>query len=245
MFKYAAKVTLSLLCLASFSSQSAILSSEERLMPGGSIFSDNGQYRLTLQSDGNLVMYRNDNAVTWHSHTSGRQVSYASMQADGNFVLYDASAQAVWNSRTSNNPGAVLSIQDDGNLVIYKPQAIWATMMQPENANGISLIPAPTTGNTSQNTPAPPFSSSLSTLNICGNSPLPTGFIAVAYSYNSACGIGQYNQARIQKYTDARVGSELTICTYGGTPVGWVIVGNILSGTSNCPAGRTIIRRVA
>jgi hypothetical protein len=81
-------------------------------------YSDNTQYRLVMQTGGNLVLYRNDSSVAWSTQTFVPGTS-AVMQADGNFVLYTPSGQPVWHTQTSGNPGAFFNVQDDGNLVAY------------------------------------------------------------------------------------------------------------------------------
>lgn len=63
-----------------------------------------GANLLSMQNDGNLVIYKRING----NHT------------------------VLWASNTNGNPGAFLAIQDDGNVVIYAPdgggmKAIWAT----------------------------------------------------------------------------------------------------------------------
>jgi hypothetical protein len=99
----------------------------EQLSPGQSITSRNGSYALTLQTDGNLVLYQGATPL-WSTNTSGKPVTVAAMQADGNLVLYDAQKHPLWNSGTSGNPGAFLTVQDDGNVVLYVgAAAIWAT----------------------------------------------------------------------------------------------------------------------
>jgi hypothetical protein len=83
---------------------------------------------LTMQSDGNLVVYDENGHARWASNTVGRG-SYATFQDDGNFVVYDSGNHAVWASNTSGHPGAVLAVQDDGNVVIYAANGavLWAT----------------------------------------------------------------------------------------------------------------------
>jgi hypothetical protein len=100
------------------------LNINDRLMP------PTGRTVLTMQSDGNLVLYRVDNgSALWSSNTCGQPVTHAIMQADGNFVCYDANGHAHWATGTNGNPGAQLLIQDDGNLVVYGPRQIplWAS----------------------------------------------------------------------------------------------------------------------
>lgn len=90
-----------------------------------SILSSTGNYRLTMQSDGNLVMYRSDGSVRY-SMASGGWI--AVMQNDGNFVEYNSMMYPRWSTNTWGNPDSVLAIQDDGNLVVYSPTRgpIWS-----------------------------------------------------------------------------------------------------------------------
>src|SRR5271165_305894 len=103
------------------------------LQPGQSfqvdtpLYSDDGQFRVLLQNDGNLVVYDRWQA-RWASGTNGQSVSQCIMQTDGNLVIYGYDGP-IWASNTSGNPGAYLNMQNDGNLVIYLPggSPIWAT----------------------------------------------------------------------------------------------------------------------
>ena len=106
------------------------LGADEQLAAGESRTSENGRYRLAMQADGNLVLYRtDDNAPLWASQTAGRGGARAVMQGDGNLVIYaDGDGGAVWASETAGNPGATLAVQDDGNVVLYAGgTALWAT----------------------------------------------------------------------------------------------------------------------
>jgi hypothetical protein len=100
------------------------------LMAGQSITSTNGQFRLILQSDGNLVLYAAGLGATWASNTWGRpNIWDAVMQTDGNLVVYDLRGNALWASNTNGHPGAYLIVQNDGNLVIYDSanHPLWAS----------------------------------------------------------------------------------------------------------------------
>ena len=91
----------------------------QQILPGGSITSPNGFYRLTYQTDGNVViMDLRTSAVRWSTATSGTTGQLV-MQEDGNLVLYDGSGVARWQSATPGNPGAYFELVDDGRLVIY------------------------------------------------------------------------------------------------------------------------------
>ena len=69
------------------------------LYQGQRVLSDNGRYFLIMQTDGNLVMYRNDGAVRFATYRFGhREV----MQGDGQFVEY--TAQAINHSGSQGPP---------------------------------------------------------------------------------------------------------------------------------------------
>lgn len=86
----------------------------------------NRRARLTLQNDGNLVLY----AGTFPMWNAGPNpaIAKALMQTDGNFVLYDAGNGAKWATETAGHPGAHILLQDDGNMVLYQgARALWST----------------------------------------------------------------------------------------------------------------------
>lgn len=93
------------------------------ILKGQSLKSANGQYVLTLQSDGNLVMYRGRAAV-FATNTVGKPATRAVMQNDGNFVLY-AGKTPLWATGTQGRPGSYLVVQNDGNLTVYDLGKSW------------------------------------------------------------------------------------------------------------------------
>jgi hypothetical protein len=107
----------------------------DRLNPGnelavmGSIKSQDGRWTLTMQADGNLVLYRSGGRARWATGTYGKTVSRAIMQGDGNFVMYGPDGKYIWDTATDRHPGAWLIVQNDGNVVIYGPAGnpLWAT----------------------------------------------------------------------------------------------------------------------
>jgi RHS repeat-associated protein len=92
-----------------------------------SIWSEDGQFRLIMQTDGNLVIY-GPSGVVWASNTSGANCRLV-LQGDGNLVIYNGNNVATWASATSGRPSGSLVMQNDGNLVIFgnDNSAIWAT----------------------------------------------------------------------------------------------------------------------
>jgi MIR domain/Beta/Gamma crystallin len=110
--------------------ESDTMQSGEILYPDHSLVSLNGHFRLTFQTDGNLVLYDNRTGIpTWSSGTGGNAVSVCIMQSDGNLVIYAPGGQAIWSINDWHNPGSRLVVQDDGNVVIYRPDGtvVWAT----------------------------------------------------------------------------------------------------------------------
>jgi hypothetical protein len=77
------------------------------LRPGQSLQSNNGVYRLTLEQDGNVVLYCRSRRH-WSTNTVGSfSPRELIMQTDGNLVLYSTDGRARWSTHTFNNPGSV------------------------------------------------------------------------------------------------------------------------------------------
>jgi hypothetical protein len=105
-----------------------LLPAGSALSTGGSLVSQNGQYSLVVQADGNVVLY-GPNGATFSTGTAGTQGGYFVLQADGNVVLYGPPGTVVWSSHTAGLGGTVLVLQNDGNLVLYGPHgAIWSAL---------------------------------------------------------------------------------------------------------------------
>jgi hypothetical protein len=104
----------------------------QSLSDGQALTSADGQYELTMQSDGNLVLYMvNGNAglmPLWAAGTKGNSGDRVVLQNNGNLAVYNATNQVLWSSNTSNPGCTNLLLQDDGNLVLDNAaHAIWAT----------------------------------------------------------------------------------------------------------------------
>jgi len=91
---------------------------------GSDLYSPAKTHRLSIQDDGNLVLYQvAGNQPLWSTGTqAGNHVFRAILQADGNFVRYHkdggSSPTATWNTGTSNAGLAphVLRVENDGRL---------------------------------------------------------------------------------------------------------------------------------
>ena len=99
-----------------------------KVIPSGTSLSS-GSVRLTMQSDGNLVLSGIASGTSlWSSGTSGHPGAWATFQSDGNFVVYDTSRNVLWSSKT-NGTGTVLQIQNDANLAVYNAAgtSVWSS----------------------------------------------------------------------------------------------------------------------
>lgn len=98
-----------------------------------------GRSRLTLQTDGNLVIYDNNNRARWASNTVGKGASQLLFQPDSNLVLYTPGYErAVWATGRfcESFEERFIGLQSDSNFVVYcgvwsgnqlAIRAIWAT----------------------------------------------------------------------------------------------------------------------
>jgi hypothetical protein len=87
------------------------------LSAGDALYSPGGQYRLVVQTDGNVVVYGNGRAL-WNTGTFGHPGATLAMQADGNLVVRDA-GRALWNSGTPQaGDTARLTLSADGSLQV-------------------------------------------------------------------------------------------------------------------------------
>ncbi len=101
----------------------------ESLQPGESVRSADDRFRLTFETDGNLVLYDEWDVRRWESRTQHQYLGYVLMQFDGNLVIYDAWDSAVWSTGTHGSPGSYLVVQNDGDVVVYNVDGVprWRT----------------------------------------------------------------------------------------------------------------------
>lgn len=102
-----------------------VLNQEQLLRKGESLKSENGEFTLDFQEDGNLVVYRiADRQVFFASNTNGKDVDAAKFQADGNFVVYYVGGKkAAWASNTHSNndktKAVKLQLENTGAVCLY------------------------------------------------------------------------------------------------------------------------------
>jgi YD repeat-containing protein len=105
-------------------------STTHSLFAAEGIYSADGRFWLTMQTDSNFVLYGNFGAgwtPLWATATNATGAHHAEFQWDGNLVVYNSSA-AVWASGTYY-PCATLTVQNDGNVVITNVDGVvvWHT----------------------------------------------------------------------------------------------------------------------
>ncbi len=115
---------------------------EGRMLSDGEfLVSPSGAYCLTVQSDGNFVLYSGPNpaantGVVWQSGVTGTVGDYFGiMQTDGNFVVYKGTGPSdnqgyIWSTGTNGSFPAFLTVKNDGKVYIYEGTG-------PENTGGV------------------------------------------------------------------------------------------------------------
>ena len=100
----------------------------DRLRSGEQLMSSNGDYRLRMQGDGNLVLLDGSSPV-WATGTDGNAGAALWMQGDGNAVVVSSAGTPLWATGTDGNSGAYLTLQNDRNLVLTGSggRVLWAT----------------------------------------------------------------------------------------------------------------------
>ncbi len=99
------------------------LGPDQTLHDGYYLESPNGQNRLYMQTDGNLVLktynsYMSAWKIKWAINKTGITNARASIW-DGNLVVCDSNWNVYWSSGTPGHPFSVLVLLDNGKLVIY------------------------------------------------------------------------------------------------------------------------------
>ncbi|MFF3453715.1 FG-GAP-like repeat-containing protein [Streptomyces sp. NPDC002730] len=119
-----------------------------RQIPGGTTLASgqslaSNSAKLTMQTDGNLVITSNASKTLWSSNTAGNKGATARVLANGNLAVYSADGSTpLWSTDVHETPDATrpdvepgltgagyVLLQDRGNLVVHngKGQAVWSS----------------------------------------------------------------------------------------------------------------------
>ncbi|WYB29478.1 hypothetical protein V6574_03325 [Streptomyces sp. SM1P] len=83
--------------------------------------------RMTMQQDGNLVVYNEQNKPIWAAMTFGEN-HRAIFQPDGNLVIHNGDDRAIWASKTHDFGGAQMVLRPDAKVVIvHQGKVVWST----------------------------------------------------------------------------------------------------------------------
>ncbi|CAM5638064.1 hypothetical protein SBADM41S_09778 [Streptomyces badius] len=83
--------------------------------------------RMTMQQDGNLVVYNERNKPIWAAMTFGEN-HRAIFQPDGNLVIHNGDDRAIWASKTHDFGGAQMVLRPDAKVVIvHRGKVVWST----------------------------------------------------------------------------------------------------------------------
>ena len=105
----------------------------DSLSIGNSLFSINGQFKLTLITKGNICIYNtSDNSIRWCSGFLSPSAQRMSLNINGNFAIVKTNNIAIWSPKIpitsfmTNIKYALIS--NNGNFIIYNNdnQIVWS-----------------------------------------------------------------------------------------------------------------------
>ncbi|XP_020571214.1 mannose-specific lectin-like [Phalaenopsis equestris] len=111
-------ILLLLFISCSSTSLTNVLKSGEKLFSGESL--SIGSYKFIMQSDCNLALYDNDNAM-WATNTVGLGTQCRlHVQPDGELIIFSGLRRMIWRSETGGGFGKyALVLHPNGNVVLY------------------------------------------------------------------------------------------------------------------------------
>lgn len=88
------------------------------LVPTQKLTSANGQYTMTLEPSGDLVIRNTSGTPVWNSCTAQGRTMYSRVASDGRLTLYDTLSNPIWTAGASGNAGAELTLQNSGVAIL-------------------------------------------------------------------------------------------------------------------------------
>jgi len=121
--KFKASIASNYFNILTFQTTSSTIITGIRYLGQDVLVSNNGQYKLVLQTDYNLVLYKvANNQALWASNTQGVYgIQSVQFQSNGNFVLYGGNG-TWWSANVQSSIDPTMFywvLQDDGNLCRY------------------------------------------------------------------------------------------------------------------------------
>lgn len=105
---------------------------DQFLRPNDALQSNNKQYKLIMQGDGNLVLYGPKNNPIWASNTANQGYDGVQMLSNGVLRMIGMGKKPgqpppIWKLNSPPSPGAYLQVEDDGSLTIYSAdqKVVW------------------------------------------------------------------------------------------------------------------------
>jgi hypothetical protein len=80
--------------------------------------SSNGQYTMTLETSGDLVIRNLSGTLVWSSCTGHGSTLYARVASSGVLTVYDTLSNPIWTAGSAGNAGAELTLQNSGIAVL-------------------------------------------------------------------------------------------------------------------------------
>ena len=115
---------------------SAIIKVGEQLQEGQVKYSDNREYFLILENDGQLGIFNQNETKLWSSGPTASGSSYLIMQADGNLSIYNKTSnnKNVWSTKSNGLDRTHASIDNDGVLRVWNKlnQIVWSSSNSPK-----------------------------------------------------------------------------------------------------------------
>jgi len=106
------------------------------LLPGRSLYSANGRFRLQMETTGDLVLtsVSSPGSPLWTSNTARNNDAYLVMQPDGNLVVYPvngpfpvgAATDALWSTQTNGSSGTSAELTNAGTFeIVLGASVLW------------------------------------------------------------------------------------------------------------------------